>query len=115
MDQLFGQPWAAWALGVALGLPLLLIVLGELNQRLAVRNSPFVRPLRVCRIAVLPLGAALLLLRRGAETPDNLALRLLETCFTVAAVAVVLLLIDAAVDRLAGQGSNKERIPGIFV
>jgi len=115
MDELLDQPWAAWAIGVAVGLPLLTVLLGELALRLANRHSPFVRPVRVVRIAVVPLGALLLLLTRGAEVSGNVAVQILETCFTVSVVLAVLLLIDATMAALAGRDASRQPIPGIFV
>lgn len=115
MNQLWQQPWAIWAIGVVVGLPLLLVVLGESAQRLAKFRSPFVRPLQVIRLAVLPLGAVLLLLTRGAQVGESLPVQLLETCFTIVLVLAVLLLIDAAMASLAQRGPGRQPIPGIFV
>ncbi|MCV7177643.1 hypothetical protein H7H98_18135, partial [Mycolicibacterium sphagni] len=50
MTSLFSSPWFYWALGVAVALPTLLVVLTEVEHVLSRRSSPLVRPLHLIRV-----------------------------------------------------------------
>lgn len=83
-----------WGLGLVLGMPLLVLVLGELSERLARRGNPLAQGLRQIRHTVLPLLVALLILRHLMEmTGASTWMRALETLLWLTAAYAGLTLI----------------------
>jgi hypothetical protein len=62
MSSVLDAPWFYWAVGVAIGFPILLVMLTELQNALRRRGSFLTRPVYLLRAYILPLGA--LLIRR---------------------------------------------------
>ena len=74
--------WFYWAVGIAIGLPIGLIFLTELQRTLARRNSRLARQVSLLRNYLLPLGALLLLLVKASEIPaGEVPVRMLTTVF----------------------------------
>ena len=63
--------WFHWAVGLAIGLPVVLIGLTELHQVLARRQSALARPVNLLRNYLVPLTALLLLLVKVAQVPEQ--------------------------------------------
>ena len=61
MADIFTSSWFLWAIGITIGLPLMLIALTEWQHALKRRHSFLARPVAVLRNYLLPLGALLLL------------------------------------------------------
>lgn len=57
MSSVFDTSWFYWAVGVAIGLPIVLVVLTELQHALTRRGSYLARPVHVFRNCIVPLGA----------------------------------------------------------
>lgn len=114
--NIFSQPWFAWAVGLAVGLPLLLLVLGEVVVRLQQRNSPLVEPLHNLRTYLLPAAALALLLQNVAGFDrDTLGVRLATTLFWIVAIIFVLSLVNALVFDTAEEDSWRSKVPRIFL
>ena len=62
MTSVLNAPWFYWAVGVAVGFPVALVMLTELHNALRRRNSALARPVHLVRNYILPLGALLILL-----------------------------------------------------
>ncbi|MEZ4684048.1 MAG: mechanosensitive ion channel family protein [Caldilineaceae bacterium] len=104
-----------WAVALVIGTPILIIVLGELINRLEQRNSPYVNFWRYLRHSVLPLAIALLILQQILLLPPaGGSVRFLQTLFWVMLTITGLALVQA----VTAAGSQKERweatIPGLF-
>lgn len=56
MTDLLASSWFYWAIGVAVGLPVLVVTLTEVQHTLAHRHSPLIRPITLIRNYILPLG-----------------------------------------------------------
>ncbi|ETX08479.1 MAG: hypothetical protein ETSY2_05195 [Candidatus Entotheonella gemina] len=83
-----------WGLGLVLGMPILILVLGEWSERLARRGNPLAQGLRQIRHVVLPVLVVLLVLRHLVGVTDAAAwLQSLETLLwlTVAYAGLTLL------------------------
>ncbi|MDT5011782.1 MAG: hypothetical protein QOH57_3399 [Mycobacterium sp.] len=114
--NLIGSSWFYWALGVAVGLPVGLITLTELQQALARRGSHLVRPISLLRNYLLPLGALLLLLIKVTRTPTgDTPVQIVATLFAFVVVVLMLSGIDVTLFQGAPEGSWRKRMPGIFV
>ena len=66
MSSVLDASWFYWSVGIAVGLPVLLILLTELQNALRRRNSYLAKPVGLLRTYILPLGALLLSDDQGA-------------------------------------------------
>ena len=108
--------WFYWAVGIAVGLPVALIVLTELHQTLVRRQSALARPVNLLRNYLLPLAALLLLLVEAAQIPAQLnSVRMLTTVFGFLVLVLLLSGLNATVFEGAPQGSWRKRVPTIFL
>ncbi|MFS0894871.1 mechanosensitive ion channel domain-containing protein [Microbacterium sp. 179-I 3D3 NHS] len=116
MDDAFRDGWAWWVIGLALGVPVLLVVLTEVVAALSRRNSPFAKPLRMLRNWVVPAGALFALLAFAIQSPaEQVWTRVVATVFGFLVILVVLSSFNVALFANAKVGSWRERIPTIFV
>jgi small-conductance mechanosensitive channel len=116
MTDVFTSAWFYWAVGIAIGLPLGLVVLTEWQHALRRRNSFLLKPVTLLRNYLLPLGALLLLMVEASRVPaGSTSVRMVGTL--VAFVVLVLLLsgVNAALFQGAPDGSWRKRVPGIFL
>ena len=81
----FQSSWFYWAIGVAFGFPVVLILLTELHHTLVRRNSHLARQVSLLRNYLLPLGALLLLLVKASQVSAGQgSVRILTTMFGLA-------------------------------
>ena len=116
MSDIFTSAWFYWAIGIAVGLPLSLVLLTEWQHTLQRRKSFLLRPVTILRNYLLPLGALLLLMLEANQIPpEATSVRVVSTL--VAFVVLVLMLsgIKAALFQSAPDGSWRQRIPSIFL
>lgn len=114
--NVFELPWFYWAVGVAIGLPVGLIVLTEWHHVLVRRQSYLARPVNLLRNYLLPLGALLVLLVGAAQIPGQYtSVRSLATVFGFLVLVLLLSGLDATVFQAAPQGSWRKRVPTIFL
>lgn len=108
--------WFYWAIGVAIGFPVTLILFTELHHALLRRNNRLARQVGLLRNFLLPLGALLLLLVNGAQVPatDGLV-RILSTVFGFLVLVMLLSGLNTTVFEGAPQDSWRKRLPTIFL
>lgn len=107
--------WFYWAVGLTVGLPLILISLTELHDALERRHSALARPVNLLRNYVVPLTALLMLLIEVAQVPAQLnSVRVLATIFGFLVLVLVLSGLNATLFEGAPQGSWRARVPTIF-
>lgn len=113
---LIQQAFFPWAIGIIIGLPLLLILLGEVAERLRSRANPLAEGVLRLRHVVLPLLALLLLLRQVFGVAEaNPTLRLIESIFWIATITVGLTLLGNLTQlRQAQPMSLVAKVPGLF-
>jgi small-conductance mechanosensitive channel len=110
------QSWFYWALGVAIGLPVVLIALTEGHQALARRQSYLARPVNLLRNYLVPLGALLLLLVNAGQVPlRHTSVRGIATVFGFLVLVLLLSGLNATLFQSAPEGSWRNRVPGIFL
>lgn len=107
--------WLYWAIGLAIGLPLLLIVFTEWYQFLTRRQSALARPVNLLRTYLVPLAALLVLLVKVAQVPAHFdSVRALATVFGFVVLLLLLSGLNATVFEGAPEGSWRKRVPTIF-
>ena len=116
MTGVLDAPWFYWAVGVAVGFPIALVILTELQNALRRRNSFLVRPVHVLRTYILPLGALLLLLVGAIQiSGEATPVRIVSTVFFVVVLVLLLSGLNATVFQGAPEGTWRKRIPTIFL
>jgi len=112
----FSSSWFYWAIGIAVGFPVGLILLTELHHTLVRRNSRLARQVSLLRNFLLPLGALLLLLVKASQIPAGEGLvRILTTVFGFLVLMLLLSGLNATVFEGAPEESWRKRLPGIFL
>ena len=107
--------WLYWAIGLSVGLPVVLIALTEVRQALDRRHSALTRPINVLRSYLVPLAALLLLLVKVAQIPAQFtSVRMLATVFGFLVLVLLLSGLNATLFEGAPAGSWRERVPTIF-
>jgi small-conductance mechanosensitive channel len=115
MMNTWDDPWFYWAVGIAIGLPVGLILLTELHDLLVRRNRRLARQVSLVRNYLLPLGALLLLLVRATEIPArDVPVRILTTVFAMLVLVLLLSGLNATVFDGAPEKSWRKRLPTIF-
>jgi small-conductance mechanosensitive channel len=116
MSDIFGSPWFYWALGVAVGFPLALVLLTELHSALRRRNSFLARPVHLVRNYVLPLAALLVLLVGALQVSgESTTVRIVATLFGFVVLVLLLSGTNATLFQGAPEGTWRRRIPSIFL
>ena len=116
MAEAFEQGWIWWAMGIAIGVPVLLVVLTELIGAFARTGNPIAGPLKLLRNWVIPVGALFALLLFAMQSPaDQVWVRVVATVFGFLVILLVLSSFNVALFANAEPGSWRDRIPTIFV
>lgn len=116
ISSLLATPWFLWAVGIAIGLPVLLIGLTEWQQGLRRRNSPLLRPVSVLRNYLVPLAALLLAMIGATQIPATATpVRIVGTMVAVVVLILMLSGLKASLFQGASASSWRSRMPSIFV
>ncbi|MET0296844.1 MAG: mechanosensitive ion channel family protein [Microbacterium sp.] len=108
--------WIWWAVGIAVAVPLLLVILTEVIGALSRRNSPVAGPLRLLRNWVIPVAALFALLAFAFQSDqENAWPRVVATVLGFLVILLVLSAFNVALFANAKVGSWRERIPSIFI
>ena len=114
--NVFNSSWFYWAVGIAVGLPVGLILLTELHDALVRRNGRLARQVGLLRNYLLPLGALLLLLVETSQVPAReISVRMLTTVFGFLVLVLLLSGLNATVFEGAPEKSWRKRLPTIFL
>ena len=116
MTRVVDSSWFYWALGVAIGLPIALVVLTEVRAALGRRGSALARPVSLVRNYILPLAALLLLLVKATEvSAEATPVRIVSTVLGFVLLVLVLSGLNATLFQGAPEDSWRKRIPSIFL
>jgi small-conductance mechanosensitive channel len=108
--------WFFWAMVVAIGFPVGLILLTELHHTLLRRKSRLARQVGMLRNWLLPLGALLLLLVKASQiSAGDVPVRMLTTVFGFLVLVLLLSGLNATVFEGAPEESWRKRVPAIFL
>ncbi|WP_193048087.1 mechanosensitive ion channel domain-containing protein [Mycolicibacterium baixiangningiae] len=116
MTSVFEATWFYWAVGVAIGFPLILVALTEAHNALRRRGSILARPLHLLRTYILPLGALLVLLVGAMQiSGEATPVRVVATVFGFVVLVLLLSGLNATLFQGAPEGSWRRRVPSIFL
>jgi small-conductance mechanosensitive channel len=116
MLEFWKEPWFVGAVIVAIGLPVLLIVLTEVLGHLTRRGSPAAKPIRLLRNLVLPVGALLALMAFADTVTVELTwVRVVATVFGFLVILLVLSAFNVVLFGNARPGTWRDRLPSIFI
>lgn len=105
-----------WTAGIAVGYPLLAVVLLELQRALRVRRPEFAGVCGLIQASLLPVAAVYLLLSRVAEVPaDATSLRLVLTLLAVSGMNAALATFNAVLRTSAFAADWVQRTPGLLL
>ncbi|MFE1646302.1 mechanosensitive ion channel domain-containing protein [Microbacterium sp. P01] len=112
----FAQPWVWWAIGIAVGVPIIIVILTEVLGALTRAGSPVAKPIKLLRNAVIPVAALFALLVFAFQSPaDQVWARVVATVLGFLVILLVLSALNVALFAQAKEGTWRERIPTIFV
>jgi small-conductance mechanosensitive channel len=117
VSELLNLVQAQWrvALGLAVGFPLVLVLLNEWAFALARAGRPVAASVRFARTWVVPLVAAVLFLRWVALLPPTgLAVRFTESLFLAAAIVGIIGVVNNVVFESAQPGSWQRKVPRLL-
>ncbi len=114
--NLFDGGWIWGAVGLAVGVPILLVVLTETLRALERKGSPATKPLRLLRNWIVPVGALFGLLAFAFRSEEeHVWTRVVATVFGFLVILLILSAFNVAVFGNAKTGSWQQRIPTIFI
>jgi small-conductance mechanosensitive channel len=116
MTSVLDTSWFVWAAAVAVGLPVVLVLLTEVHHTLARRGSYLARPIHLLRNYIVPLGALIILLVKGTQVSASATpVRIIATVFGFVVLVLLLSGLNATLFQGAPEGSWRKRVPGIFL
>lgn len=116
MSGLVGSAWFYWAVGIAVGLPLLLIALTEWQHTLRRRGSSLLGPVSLLRNYLVPLGALLMAMIGATQMPSgSTPVRIVGTLVAIVVLILMLSGVRASLFASAPDGSWRRRVPAIFL
>ncbi|GAA0997685.1 mechanosensitive ion channel domain-containing protein [Subtercola frigoramans] len=116
MADIWSEPWFGLALAIAIGLPIVLVILTELLAYLVRREHPAAKPVRLLRNLVLPVGALLALLSLASTSRVEITwVRVVATVFGFLVILLLLSSVNVVLFGNPADGSWRERLPSIFI
>lgn len=118
LTDILAEPWFWPAASVIVGLPIVLLVLGEVHTAMVRRGSPGDRIVLLVRNVLAPLAAVIILFTQIPESAGNAEFtwaKVAATAFGFVLILVLLNGLNLAVFVTAKQGTWRNRIPSIFV
>jgi small-conductance mechanosensitive channel len=105
-----------WSMALILGFPLLVIILGEVNQRLQRRRMPLATTLRIVRNLVLPVLAFLLFMQYVLKLdPEGQFTKSVETLFWICVIHAALSLLNVLLFEQAEADTWQAKLPKLLI
>jgi len=117
ITDIFGEPWFWPALGVIIGLPVVLLVLGEVHTAMLRNGTPGTTMVVLARNVLAPLAAVIILFTQipQADVDGFTWAKVAGTAFGLVIVVILLSGLNLAIFVTAKQGSWRARFPSIIV
>lgn len=116
LPKLLQEQWFLYALALAVGFPLTILVLGELIHRYRKRGRSVSETLSIVRNLVVPIWVVLLFCKYVLElnTKSN-SIKLLETLFWICALNATLSFMNSILFADAGENSWRSKMPKLLI
>lgn len=115
MNISLSDDWLRWGLGLILGFPVVMLLLGELSLQLDRRDHPMGKVIKELRNFVFPLAALFFLLTQVLEFSDEwVSIQIVETLAWVALIAVAVSFANVLLFTGAKPQSWQAQIPKLF-
>ena len=118
ITDIFGEEWFWPAVAVILGLPVVLLVLGEVQTGMQRRGTPGVAIVTLARNVLAPLAAVIILftqIKQADGTTEFTWAKVAATAFGLVIVVILLNGLNLALFVTAKRGTWRNRLPSIFV
>ena len=118
MRNVWEQPWFWPVLAVVVGLPVVLLILTELQSSLVRRGKPSAKLVNLLKNFVLPSAAILILVSQvtiSVDSEDFTWTRIIATVFGFLVILFVLNTVNLTLFTNARRGTWRDRLPSIFV
>ena len=110
MTSLLDDQATVWAIVIVLVLPISLIGMGEIEERLRQRDSAFTRVAQILRVWTIPLFAVTALLQGMLDLDESrLIVRIFSTAFVISIGAAGIVLLRIIVTRLEARSLEDDR------
>jgi small-conductance mechanosensitive channel len=117
IGDIFGEPWFWPAVAVIIGLPAVLLILGEVHTGMVRKGTPGTRIVLLARNVLAPLAAVIILFTQipQAEVDGFTWAKVAATAFGLVIVLMLLSGLNLAIFETAKVGTWRNRFPTIFV
>ena len=117
ITDIFGEPWFWPAVAVIIGLPIALLVLGEVQTSMQRKGTPGLTIVTLARNVLAPLAAVIILFTQipQADLDGFTWAKVAATAFGLVVVVILLSGLNLAIFVTAKQGTWRNRFPSIFV
>jgi small-conductance mechanosensitive channel len=116
MNDLLNNPAAFWTAIVALGYPILTLVVAELQRRTAGRSDDVYKVLRLVQVTVLPALAIYILMSHVAGfTETSASLKIVQTVVAITMINVTLAALNVAMRSAVATADWLARTPGLLL
>lgn len=118
LGDIVAQEWFWPALAVIIGLPIVLLVLGEVHTAMLRQGTPGSRIVLLIRNVLAPLAAVIILftqIKQDDGTTEFTWAKVAATAFGLVVVVVLLSGLNLVIFVTAKQGTWRNRFPSIFV
>ncbi len=109
-------PLWLWGLGLAVGFPLLIVVLGEVIHRLKRRGRAIASTVRLVRNVLLPMLVLMVFLQHVLQVdPGTRLFRTIETVFWVCVIHAALSLLNVILFEQAEDDTWRSQVPKLLI
>ncbi|HEV7742045.1 MAG TPA: mechanosensitive ion channel domain-containing protein [Pseudolysinimonas sp.] len=118
LADVLAKDWFWPALAVIIGLPIVLLVLGEVHTAMLRQGTPGARIVMLVRNVLAPLAAVIILftqIKQDDGTTEFTWAKVAATAFGLVVVVILLSGLNLAIFVTAKQGTWRNRFPSIFV
>jgi small-conductance mechanosensitive channel len=118
ISDILAEEWFWPAVAVILGLPVVLLVLGELHTAMLRKGTPGTAIVVLARNVLAPLAAVIILftqIKQEDGTTEFTWAKIAATAFGLVVVVILLNGLNVALFVTAKQGTWRNRLPSIFV
>lgn len=110
MSTFFDDQATVWAVVIVFALPISLIGMGEIEERLRQRDSPYTRVASILRVWTIPLSAVLALLQGMLDLADSrLIVRVVGTALVISLGAAGLVVVHILMKQFAARTPDDDR------